>query len=500
MLDIETKEDNNPLVHTGKRFAYEDNSVHRELRNLILPFTTLDEGKDFQVIASTKAVSWMSGYSVVTGVPNNIVIVAGVNIADQDVPLKHGMRFSFKSFASNTDIVTAKVNWYPYKRVLLDGNELAPGFIVPNAEYMIEYNGPGDYYEIVVSACMREQINAPRYALWQGEQDVIFRVNDPINDFDAVNLRTLNAALDGLVAAPGSVEYTIPGDYTFTIPRGVTSIDVFGIAGGGGGIGLTTTTNTTTTTNQWVARAWSNHGNDWEYRYYEDADSNDCAYPITAGAELNIYYYTKDGVFYGSQITNGTVSAVEGTTSATLGGYSLRRGAYVGTSNNACSASGTDRKHYVVEVYEPVTSGGVVTTYKWYGGNAGQLMDVTTRAVTPGDIISLTVGAGGSHDVDGTNTVIDGTVLAGGGAGLRTYTAATTRVTPLGTFTSPAAVGQARGGQAGMGNGGSADSTPINPTGYGSGGGGFDPANVNNAAVQVAATGRDGYINISWGN
>jgi hypothetical protein len=132
-------------------------------------------------------------------------------------------------------------------------------------------------------------------------------------------------------------------------------------------------------------------------------------------------------------------------------------------------------------------SGGHGTTGGGGGGGAGGCL-LSTQSVTPGSVISITVGAGGAvastHGTKGANSVLGSITQIGGGYGGMGYAGTNQNGGPGGSGGGAGGVVGALGGEGdwhtgGDGFDGASAAGTINPLG-GSGGGGQGTAGVSN--------------------
>ena len=71
MFNIETKVDDAPQLHQGRRFAAEDNSQTTELRHVISPFLTLTASNNYQLLTSIKTIADLKDKTIMIGSDGN---------------------------------------------------------------------------------------------------------------------------------------------------------------------------------------------------------------------------------------------------------------------------------------------------------------------------------------------------------------------------------------------------------------------------------------------
>lgn len=154
------------------------------------------------------------------------------------------------------------------------------------------------------------------------------------------------------------------------------------------------------------------------------------------------------------------------------------------------------------------------------GGGAGQSIFMSPLTVTPGQVISFTIGAGGIGGAAGGSTVVGGTTLSGGGAGLSgtAGSAGTASGGISGTGFPRGCDGTDAGNSVGCGNGGMGGSSPMggggggarstvslstrpgyDAGGYGSGGGGAGGLSTSGTiSGSAGGSGSGGIVILQW--
>lgn len=176
----------------------------------------------------------------------------------------------------------------------------------------------------------------------------------------------------GIAVTRGSIAYTTPGTYTWTVPEGVTSVSVAiqSATGGGGGGG---------------------------------------------GASFQTYYSCSDTQYYGTDGSTGNAGGVTSfgsafsVTAVSAGGG----GPHGGNGVNGTDYGGGDGG--IGGIGMKIVTGHMYHTsinQVWNGGNGGGHANPTTTtrliSVTPGDKITITVGAGGTGGSNGSGAKIIG--------------------------------------------------------------------------------------------
>ena len=153
------------------------------------------------------------------------------------------------------------------------------------------------------------------------------------------------------------------------------------------------------------------------------------------------------------------------------------------------------------------------------GGSSGQIISGYSLAVTPGQVLTITVGAGGSQQSAGGNTVVGSLTLKGGNGGPGGeccngvfYPGASVPTGgPTGYFgyAGGSGVGTNKGGN-GYGNTGGGTAGPYishhgwggqsggNGTAYGAGGGGGASSDNNSGGFAGGGNGYQGFVQLIW--
>lgn len=191
------------------------------------------------------------------------------------------------------------------------------------------------------------------------------------------------------------ITYNSPGTYTFTVPSGVTSLNV--TTSGGGGAGQTSFFN---------SGSWT-----------QTAGASGASTTVTNGT----WTLTSAGGSGGSSTGTGGTNTITGSSSTTLNQTGGSKSG--GTGGNSYYASGTAQGANFTKPATASTSAGGGAGFQFdgpanFGGSAGGTA-IATFTVAPAQTITITVGAGAvGSNVNYTKGSNQGSYAGNGGSGL----------------------------------------------------------------------------------
>ena len=221
---------------------------------------------------------------------------------------------------------------------------------------------------------------------------------------DSAHQTTATTIRFAVGVGPGEVSYTTPGTYTFTVPEGVTSISVVTVAGGGGGViassgyvtqaptdGGDSTVNRNTTV--LVGASGGKHGNNGR-----SGGAVLVGTGFSGGAGVN-----SSGRYGGAGGGAGGYTAVGGDGSGTafdgIGGGGGGVGLYGGTVGGAGGSGGSNGSGGTGGEYGGGGGGSGAGIGNCSGGGGGALAYSNGIPVTPGESLTVIVGAAGKQEL-----------------------------------------------------------------------------------------------------